>query len=70
MTLLNAFDLPEGSITADSYETALQHLNSSSHDILLGLNIDRCEMQKLLSEVTLSDSSEFSHICRVTHIIK
>lgn len=56
MTLLNAFDLPEDSTTADNYETALQHLNSSSHDTVLGLNIEKCEIQKLLSEVTLSVS--------------
>lgn len=60
MRLLNAFNLPEDSITAENYETALQHLNSSSHDIVLGLNIEKCDMQKLLSEVILSDSSEFS----------
>lgn len=68
MTLLNAFNLPEDSITADNYETALQHLNSSHPHVVLGLNVEKCEMQKLLSEVTLSDSSECPHICRVTHM--
>ncbi|XP_056876476.1 sodium-dependent neutral amino acid transporter B(0)AT1-like [Takifugu flavidus] len=48
--LLNAFSLPEGSITADNYETAFKHLNSSSHDIVLGLDIEKCNMQRLLSE--------------------
>uniref|UniRef100_A0A674MPT9 Transporter n=1 Tax=Takifugu rubripes TaxID=31033 RepID=A0A674MPT9_TAKRU len=38
--LLNAFSLPEDSITADNYETAFKHLNSSSHDIVLGLDIE------------------------------
>lgn len=62
MTLLNAFNLPEDSITADNYDEAFQHLNSSYHHIVLGLDIKVCEMQKLLSEVTLWDRSEFSHI--------
>ncbi|TNM93304.1 hypothetical protein fugu_018706 [Takifugu bimaculatus] len=46
--LLNAFSLPEDSITADNYETAFKHLNSSSHDIVLGLDIEKCNMQRLL----------------------
>ncbi|XP_059205539.1 sodium-dependent neutral amino acid transporter B(0)AT1-like [Centropristis striata] len=49
-TLLNAFELPEDSITPDNYEAAFKHLNSSSHDIVLGLDIQTCNMQKLLSE--------------------
>ncbi|XP_059205545.1 sodium-dependent neutral amino acid transporter B(0)AT1-like [Centropristis striata] len=50
LTLLNAFELPEDSITTDNYEAAFKHLNSSSHDIVLGLDIKTCNMQKLLSE--------------------
>uniref|UniRef100_A0A3P8RKN6 Transporter n=1 Tax=Amphiprion percula TaxID=161767 RepID=A0A3P8RKN6_AMPPE len=50
MTLLNAFHLPEDSITTSNYDTALNHLNSSSPDIILGLDIKTCDMQKLLSE--------------------
>ncbi|XP_059205538.1 sodium-dependent neutral amino acid transporter B(0)AT1-like [Centropristis striata] len=50
MTLLNAFELPEDSITTDNYEAAFKHLNSSSHDIVLGLDIQTCDKQKLLSE--------------------
>ena len=53
MTLLNAFDLPEDSITTSNYEAAFNHLNSSSHDIVLGLDIKTCDMQRLLSEVTI-----------------
>lgn len=68
MTLLNAFNLPEDSITADNYQTAFQHLNSSYHHIVLGLDIKTCDKQKLLSEVTLWDHSEFSQICSFTHI--
>ncbi|XP_023137428.2 sodium-dependent neutral amino acid transporter B(0)AT1-like [Amphiprion ocellaris] len=50
MTLLNAFNLPEDSITTSNYDTALNHLNSSSPDIILGLDFKTCDMQKLLSE--------------------
>ncbi|XP_074542794.1 sodium-dependent neutral amino acid transporter B(0)AT1-like [Halichoeres trimaculatus] len=50
MTLLNALELPEDSITPSNYEAAFTHLNSSSPDIVLGLNIPTCDMKKLLSE--------------------
>ena len=53
MTLLNAFDLPEDSINANNYEEAFSHYNSSRPDIVLGLDIQTCDMQKLLSEVTV-----------------
>ncbi|XP_041868335.1 sodium-dependent neutral amino acid transporter B(0)AT1-like [Melanotaenia boesemani] len=50
MTLSNAFDLPEDSIATSSYDAAFNHLNSSYPDVVLGLNIKTCDMQKLLSE--------------------
>nr|XP_020441987.1 sodium-dependent neutral amino acid transporter B(0)AT1-like [Monopterus albus] len=50
MTLLNVFDLPEESITIRNYEAVFSHLNSSYPDIVLGLNIKTCDMQKYLSE--------------------
>ncbi|XP_045914154.1 sodium-dependent neutral amino acid transporter B(0)AT1-like [Micropterus dolomieu] len=50
MKLLNAFDLPEVSITTSNYEAAFNHLNSSFPDIVLGLDIETCDMQKHLSE--------------------
>ncbi|XP_060916434.1 sodium-dependent neutral amino acid transporter B(0)AT1-like [Labrus mixtus] len=50
LTLLNAFDLPEDSITTSNYEAAFHHLNSSNPDTVLGLGIKPCDMQKLLSE--------------------
>ena len=52
MTLLNTFDLPEDSITSSNYDAAFQHLNSSYPDIVSGLDIEPCSMQRLLSEVT------------------
>ncbi|XP_008285848.1 sodium-dependent neutral amino acid transporter B(0)AT1-like [Stegastes partitus] len=50
ITLVNSFNLPEDSITTDNYYDAFDHLNSSSPDIILGLDIKTCDMQKLLSE--------------------
>uniref|UniRef100_UPI0037E9BE20 sodium-dependent neutral amino acid transporter B(0)AT1-like n=1 Tax=Semicossyphus pulcher TaxID=241346 RepID=UPI0037E9BE20 len=50
MTLSNAFDLPEDSITTSNYEAAFNHFNSSYPDIVPGLGIKTCNMKKLLSE--------------------
>ncbi|XP_075968815.1 sodium-dependent neutral amino acid transporter B(0)AT1-like [Anarhichas minor] len=50
MTLLNTFDLPEDNITTSNFEAALNHLNSSYPDTVLGLDIKTCDMQTLLSE--------------------
>ncbi|XP_034559957.1 sodium-dependent neutral amino acid transporter B(0)AT1-like [Notolabrus celidotus] len=50
MKLLNAFELPEDSVTTSNYEETFNHLNSSSPDVVLGLDIKLCNMQKLLSE--------------------
>ncbi|KAJ4928390.1 hypothetical protein JOQ06_016182 [Pogonophryne albipinna] len=50
MTLSNTFELPEDNITVSNYEAALIRLNSSYPDIVLGLDIKTCDMQKLLSE--------------------
>ncbi|XP_069032615.1 sodium-dependent neutral amino acid transporter B(0)AT1-like [Embiotoca jacksoni] len=50
MRLSNAFDLPEDSITINNYDAAFTHLNSSYSDIIPGLDIRTCDMQRLLSE--------------------
>ncbi|XP_034090933.1 sodium-dependent neutral amino acid transporter B(0)AT1-like [Gymnodraco acuticeps] len=50
MKLLNEFELPEDNITTSNYEEAFNSLNSSYPDIVLGLDIKTCDMQKLLSE--------------------
>ncbi|XP_075868228.1 sodium-dependent neutral amino acid transporter B(0)AT1-like isoform X2 [Nelusetta ayraudi] len=50
LTLLNEFDLPEGNITAATYDTALAQLNSSFPEIVSGLDIKTCDMHKLLSQ--------------------
>uniref|UniRef100_A0A3B3TK88 Transporter n=1 Tax=Poecilia latipinna TaxID=48699 RepID=A0A3B3TK88_9TELE len=51
--LLNTFDLPEDNITSSNYDAALNHLNSSYPHVMLGLNLQSCDMQKLLSECFL-----------------
>ncbi|XP_029299548.1 sodium-dependent neutral amino acid transporter B(0)AT1-like [Cottoperca gobio] len=50
LKLINTFELPEDNITASNYEAAFNQLNSSSPDIVLGLDIKTCDMQRLLSE--------------------
>lgn len=52
MALTNTFDLPEMSINSSNYDEALSQLNSSYPDAFLGLGIQTCDLQKLLSEVT------------------
>ncbi|XP_055023034.2 sodium-dependent neutral amino acid transporter B(0)AT1 isoform X2 [Misgurnus anguillicaudatus] len=50
LTLLNAFDLPEGHITERNYAQVLQNLNITSPDLIQELNMKTCDMQTLLSE--------------------
>ncbi|XP_013882035.1 sodium-dependent neutral amino acid transporter B(0)AT1 [Austrofundulus limnaeus] len=49
-TLLNTFSLPEDNITTNNYDAVFHELNSSFPDVVLGLDIRTCDMQKLLSE--------------------
>ena len=64
MTLSNAFELPEDSINASNYDAAFNHLNSSNYDVILGLDIHTCDMQTLLSEVTI-----LMKICEIPHAV-
>lgn len=50
LTLINAFDLPEESITVSNYKAALDHLNGTYPDIFHGLPIKTCDLQRFLSE--------------------
>uniref|UniRef100_A0A671RLL8 Transporter n=1 Tax=Sinocyclocheilus anshuiensis TaxID=1608454 RepID=A0A671RLL8_9TELE len=50
LTLMNAFDLPEGNITESNYDSFLQHLNSTAPAIFQELQLKTCDMQTLLSE--------------------
>ncbi|XP_055733352.1 sodium-dependent neutral amino acid transporter B(0)AT1-like [Salvelinus fontinalis] len=50
MALMNAFDLPEHYFTVNNYEEVLQGLNSTSPDIIQGLNLKTCDLQQFLSQ--------------------
>lgn len=50
MILSNTFELPEDNITESNFEAVFNHLNSSYPDIIPGLDIKTCDIQKLLSE--------------------
>ncbi|XP_053718305.1 sodium-dependent neutral amino acid transporter B(0)AT1-like [Synchiropus splendidus] len=50
LTLINAFDIPEDSITAETFKPAYAHLNSSYPDVVQGLDIKSCHLQTFLSQ--------------------
>lgn len=50
MILSNTFEIPEDNITESNYEAVFNHLNSTYPNIIPGLDIKTCDMQKLLSE--------------------
>ncbi|XP_036433767.1 solute carrier family 6 member 19a, tandem duplicate 1 [Colossoma macropomum] len=50
MALLNTFDLPEGNITESTYDEVFKTLNSTSPEIIQGLNLPTCDMKTFLSE--------------------
>ncbi|XP_065140019.1 sodium-dependent neutral amino acid transporter B(0)AT1-like [Paramisgurnus dabryanus] len=50
LTLLNAFDLPEGNITEANYDWYIQNLNVTAPDTYQDLNLKTCDMQTFLSQ--------------------
>lgn len=71
MSLINGFNLPEDSITPSTFDSALQHLNSSDPEAVLALDLKSCDLQKLLSEVKVSHlwwSVVFDMLCHVTNV--
>ncbi|KAG5265030.1 hypothetical protein AALO_G00260670 [Alosa alosa] len=50
LALLNAFDLPEGSISESNYDETFSHLNGTSPDVIQGLNLATCDLQTFLSQ--------------------
>ena len=54
LELTNAFDYPENSITGTNYNEMLDFLNSSSPSIIQGLPLQTCDLQRLLSEVSIT----------------
>lgn len=51
MALMNALDLPEGSITQSNYSEVLQYHNMTSPDVIQTLNLKTCDLSTFLSEV-------------------
>ncbi|KAJ8397302.1 hypothetical protein AAFF_G00441360 [Aldrovandia affinis] len=49
LALMNAFDLPEN-VTQSNYEDVLHSLNSTSPEIIQGLNLKTCNLDTFLSE--------------------
>lgn len=52
LKLMNAFNLPENTITDSNYEHSLAYYNKTSPDIVQGLQIQTCDMQFFLSQVS------------------
>ncbi|KAJ8397300.1 hypothetical protein AAFF_G00441340 [Aldrovandia affinis] len=50
LALMNAFDLPENNVTESNYEDVLHSLNSTSPEIIQGLNLKTCNLDTFLSE--------------------
>ncbi|XP_061086170.1 sodium-dependent neutral amino acid transporter B(0)AT1-like [Conger conger] len=50
LALLNTFDLPEGNITESNYAQVVQSLNSTSPEIIQGLDLKPCDLNTFLSE--------------------
>ncbi|XP_012686873.1 sodium-dependent neutral amino acid transporter B(0)AT1-like [Clupea harengus] len=50
LALLNAFELPEGSINESNYEETLNRLNGTSSSVIQGLDLETCDIQTFLSQ--------------------
>ncbi|KAM7372945.1 hypothetical protein PAMP_007833 [Pampus punctatissimus] len=52
MTLLNAFNLAEGTVTESNYDEILQNFNStaSGSEVLQGLSLNTCNLRTFLSD--------------------
>lgn len=51
LTLINGFDLPEGSVTAENFETLQQWYNATYPEVYAQLKFQTCDMNTFLSEV-------------------
>lgn len=52
LKLMNAFHYPENNITESNYDEVLNHLNQTSPDIIQELNLEICDLQAFLSQVS------------------
>ncbi|XP_062385549.1 sodium-dependent neutral amino acid transporter B(0)AT1 [Sardina pilchardus] len=50
LALMNAFDLPEGSINESNYDETVSSLNGTSPAVIQGLNLPTCDLQTFLSQ--------------------
>uniref|UniRef100_A0A671U0X2 Transporter n=1 Tax=Sparus aurata TaxID=8175 RepID=A0A671U0X2_SPAAU len=50
LKLMNAFDYAENNITDINYNDVLAHLNHTNPNIIEGLNLETCDMNKFLSQ--------------------
>ncbi|KAM9824691.1 sodium-dependent neutral amino acid transporter B(0)AT1-like [Neosynchiropus ocellatus] len=50
LKLMNAFNLPEGNVTDSNYKDILSQYNQTNPDIIAGLDMVQCDLQKLLTE--------------------
>ncbi|XP_010706909.1 sodium-dependent neutral amino acid transporter B(0)AT1 [Meleagris gallopavo] len=50
LTLINAFDLPEGNVTQDNFEQMQQLCNMTDPVTFASLNFETCDLKSLLSE--------------------
>ncbi|NP_001087657.1 solute carrier family 6 (neutral amino acid transporter), member 19 S homeolog [Xenopus laevis] len=50
LSLTNTFDLPEGNITQDNYDTMLNWLNQSNPDLISTLKLQTCDLNQILSD--------------------
>lgn len=51
LTLINAFDLPEGNVTAENFEAFQQWCNATNPEAYAQLKFQTCNMNSFLSEV-------------------
>ncbi|XP_063113992.1 sodium-dependent neutral amino acid transporter B(0)AT1 isoform X2 [Cavia porcellus] len=50
LTLINAFDLPEGNVTQENFAAMQQWFNATNPNIYAGLKFQTCDMNSFLSE--------------------
>ena len=49
---MNAFNYPENNITEGNYDQVLSQFNQTNPDIIQGLQLQTCDMQTFLSQVS------------------
>lgn len=60
---MNAFDVPESSITQSNYDEVLQHFNTTSPGIIQGLSLQHCDLKFFLSQVATRCAVDSPVVC-------